>query len=127
MIYYIRKLLFARRSNMIGEYDKAKKILNKYNQKHIIEFLKSPDGSINNELVKQVLNIDFDELKELYNKTFESLYVDLEELEPIAGINPRKLAKETLEEYEKIGIDIIKSNKFAVSTMAGGQGTRLRL
>ena len=121
------KLLFARRNNMIGEYDKAKKILNKYNQKHIIKFLKSPDGNINIELVKQVLSIDFEELKDLYNKTFESLYVDLEELQPIAGINPRKLAKKMLDEYEKIGIDIIKSNKFAVSTMAGGQGTRLRL
>ena len=121
------KLLFARRNNMIGEYDKAKKILNKYNQKHIIKFLKSPDGNINIELVKQVLSIDFEELKDLYNKTFESLYVDLEELQPIAGVNPNKLSVEELEKYENTGIEIIKNNKFAVATMAGGQGTRLRI
>ncbi len=112
---------------MIGEYDKAKKILNKYNQKHIIKFLKSPDGNINIELVKQVLSIDFEELKDLYNKTFESLYVDLEELQPIAGVNPNKLSVEELEKYENTGIEIIKNNKFAVATMAGGQGTRLRI
>lgn len=112
---------------MNNKYDKAKKILNKYNQKHVIQFLKLPDETINDTLVDQVLSIDFEELKELYNKTFESLYVDLEELQPIAGINPNKLSAEELEKYENIGIEIIKNNKFAVATMAGGQGTRLRI
>lgn len=112
---------------MNNKYDRAKKILNKYNQKHVIQFLKFPGEIINNELIEQVLSIDFEELKELYNKTFESLYVDLEELQPIAGINPDKLSKEELEKYENIGIEIIKNNKFAVATMAGGQGTRLRI
>lgn len=112
---------------MNNKYDRAKKILNKYNQKHVIQFLKFPGEIINNELIEQVLSIDFEELKELYNKTFESLYVDLEELQPIAGINPDKLSKEELGKYENIGIEIIKNNKFAVATMAGGQGTRLRI
>ena len=110
---------------MNNKYDKAKKILNKYNQEHVVQFLKFQDGSINNELVEQILSIDFEELKELYDKTFESLYVDLEELQPIAGVNPNKLSVEELEKYENIGIEIIKNNKFAVATMAGGQGTRL--
>ena len=112
---------------MNNKYDKAKKILNKYNQEHVVQFLKFQDGSINNELVEQILSIDFEELKELYDKTFESLYVDLEELQPIAGVNPNKLSVEELEKYENIGIEIIKNNKFAVATMAGGQGTRLRI
>ncbi len=112
---------------MNNKYDKAKKTLNKYNQKHVIQFLKFPDETINVKLVDQVLSIDFEELRELYNKTFESLYVDLEELQPIAGINPNKLSKEELEKYENIGVELIKENKFAVATMAGGQGTRLRI
>ena len=66
------------------------------------------------------------ELKELYEKTFEDIYVDLEQLEPIRGVNPDKLPKEKLDEYEQIATKIIKQNKFAVATMAGGQGTRLR-
>lgn len=112
---------------MNSEYNKAKEILNKYNQKHVIQFLKTSEGDVNCNLVKQILDIDFEELKELYNKTFEDLYVDLEELQPIAGINPNKISQEKLKEYEDIGVELIKNNKFAVSTMAGGQGTRLRI
>lgn len=112
---------------MNSEYNKANEILNKYNQNHIKQFLKFPDGNFNCNLIKQILDMDFEGLKELYNKTFEDLYVDLEELQPIAGINPNKISQEKLKEYEDIGVELIKNNKFAVSTMAGGQGTRLRI
>ena len=111
---------------MENNYEKAKKILKKYKQEHIIKFIDSSDVKIKELLINQVLNIDFDELKELYEKTFDELYVDLEELQPIAGVNPDKLSNEELKNYKKIGENIIKNNKFAVATMAGGQGTRLR-
>ncbi len=107
-------------------YSKAKEILQKYNQLHIIKAIDNASEEIKNKLINQVLNIDFEELKELYNKIFEDLYVDLEQLHPISGVNPDKLKKEELEHYKKVGEDIIKNNKFAVATMAGGQGTRLR-
>ena len=110
---------------MINNYEKVKEILNKYNQNHVIQFIEASNDKIKEKLVEQVLKINFEELKELYNKSFEDIYVDLEELQPIAGLNPDKLAQEELKEIEKIGVEIIKSNKFAVSTMAGGQGTRL--
>lgn len=106
--------------------NKAKEILKKYKQEHIIELIDKSDVIVKNKLINQVLNIDFEEIKELYDKTFEDLYVDLEELQPIVGVNPDRLTMEELENYEKIGTDIIKNNKFAVATMAGGQGTRLR-
>lgn len=111
---------------MENNYMKAKEILNKYKQEHIIEFIDKSDKDTKSKLIEQVLRIDFEELKELYNKTFEDLYVDLEELQPITGVNPDRLTAEDLEEYIKVGTEIIKSNKFAVATMAGGQGTRLR-
>jgi len=106
--------------------NKAKEILKQYKQEHIIEVINKSNMIIKDKLINQVLNIDFEELKALYEKTFEDIYVDLEELQPIAGVNPDRLTSEELTNYKKIGSDIIKSNKFAVATMAGGQGTRLR-
>lgn len=111
---------------MENNYNKVKEILKAYKQEHIINVIDKSDVHTKNKLINQVLNIDFEELKELFDKTFEDLYVDLEELHPIAGVNPDRLTDEELENYKKIGIDIIKNNKFAVATMAGGQGTRLR-
>lgn len=111
---------------MDNNYDKAKELLEKYKQEHIIKFIDNSSLEIKDKLIEQVLRIDFEELKELYDKTFENLYVDLEELQPIEGVNPDRLSKEKLEIYKEAGIDIIKNNKFAVATMAGGQGTRLR-
>ncbi len=107
-------------------YNKAKNILKEYKQDKIIEYMENANLEEKAKISNQVLRIDFEELKELYEKTFEDIYVDLEELHPISGINPDRLSKEELEKYEKIGAEILKSNKFAVATMAGGQGTRLR-
>ena len=111
---------------METNYEKAKKILKEYKQEHIINFMTDLDNVSKNNLINQVLRIDFEELKELYQKTFENIYVDLEEMQPITGVNPEKLTSKELQNYEELGIDIIKNNKFAVVTMAGGQGTRLR-
>lgn len=111
----------------MDNYEKAKSLLKKYNQQQIIAIADKMSEEKKEMLAEQVLKIDFEELKELYNKTFEDLYVDLEELQPIAGINPNKISKEKLKEYEAVGEELIKNNKFAVATMAGGQGTRLRI
>lgn len=97
----------------------AEKILKEYNQEHIIPFLE------NEKVVKQVLNINFEELENLYKKAKSNIKIKTEKIEPISAINPDKLSKEDIENYTKEGINIIKNNKFAAVTMAGGQGTRL--
>lgn len=107
---------------MDTNFNKAKKILEKNNQMHVIPFLKNGK---NDAIINQILNIDFKELNNLYKKTKENNIVKKDELSPITALNPKKLSKKELEELEKIGQDIVKNNKFAVSTMAGGQGTRL--
>ena len=111
---------------MEKKYEKSKEILKRYKQEHVIKFIDNSDIKTKNELIEQVLRVNFKELEELYQKTFEDLYVDLEEMNPIKGVNPDNLTKQELQQFEKVGIEIIKNNKFAVCTMAGGQGTRLR-
>lgn len=111
---------------MNSKYEEAKEILKNYNQTHILSFMNKLDKDRKENLIEQILKIDFEELKKLYEKTFEDVYVDLEELKPITGINPDNLKKQEIEEIKNIATNIIKDNKYAVVTMAGGQGTRLR-
>ena len=110
---------------MNNKYEKAKEILKKYNQEHVINYINKADLNIREKLINQILNIDFEELKELYKKTTESINNNISNLEPISGINPEKLSDKEKKEIIDIGEKIIKSNKYAVATMAGGQGTRL--
>ena len=85
----------------MNNYENAKKILKKYNQQQVISIADKMPQEKQEMLAEQVLKIDFEELKELYEKTFENIYVDLEQLEPIRGVNPNKLPKEKIEEYIK--------------------------
>lgn len=108
---------------MDNKFNDAKLLLEKNNQKHIIPFL---ENGKNVKLIDQILKIDFEELNELYEKTKEVCSVKKDELFPITALNPNRLSKQEIDDIEKFGVEIVKNNKFAVSTMAGGQGTRLR-
>ena len=95
---------------------KAKQILEKYNQTHIIPFLE--EGK-NTKLINQILETNFEALKDLYNKTKGKKSLKTSNIEPIIAFNPDKLPKKELDKIKNIGEEIIKQNKFAVSTMAG--------
>ena len=98
--------------------EKARDLLKKYDQNHI--------NLENDGVIDQILQIDFEQLQELYEETKTSVKIkDIENLEPVKAINPEKIEKEELEKYIKLGEDKIKSGKFAIAIMAGGQGSRL--
>lgn len=63
--------------------------------------------------------------KKIFEETKKEVKIDLGEITPINYVDKKKLKKEEIEKFEKIGEEIIKSNEYAVVTMAGGQGTRL--
>ena len=111
---------------MTSSIQKAKEILIRYKQDHIASFMDSLSNEKQVELANQVLKIDFEEMKNLYKMTEEDIYTDLEEILPITAVNPDRLTKDEKQKYIDIGEKIIKDNKYALVTMAGGQGTRLR-
>lgn len=99
--------------------EEARKILEKYGQQHIkVE---------TEELADQVLKIDFEQLHELYEQAINKTNIinNIDDIKPVKAINPEKIDSKELEEYIKTGEDVVKTGKFAIAIMAGGQGSRL--
>ena len=107
------------------EDEKVIENLKKYNQTRTLKILENVDKIAKNKIIEQLKDINFPQLKELYNNIKEEAEVNVGELKPIKSLNPDKISKEERETYEEIGAEVVRNKKFAVATMSGGQGTRL--
>ena len=107
------------------EYEEAKKKLQKYGQEQVLNRYKYLSDEKKEKLINQIKNIDFDQIKELFDITQKSVKRIDGEVSSINFVDKSKLSKEEYEKYYDIGSRIIKDGKYAVVTMAGGQGTRL--
>lgn len=110
---------------MNEKYNKAMEILEDNNQNGVLEIFKKLDDEKKLQLAEEIINLNFPELIKLYNETKENVEILDKKIEHVKYVDKYKIDKKELEEYNKIGIDIIKNNQYAVVTMAGGQGTRL--
>ncbi len=104
---------------------KVKELLKKYNQEQLLRCYDNLIESKKEELLDQILKIDFNHMQKLYEETKTKKDFKNFDIKPLAYIDKEKLEKNEKETYEKEGIEIIKNGKYAVVTMAGGQGTRL--
>ncbi len=107
------------------DYKSIENLLKANNQEHIIDFLNKLDGDKKDKLIRQIEKIDFEQLQELYENTKREVEIKENIIETIKYSDKEKLSYEERNRYDSIGEQIIKSNKYAVVTMAGGQGTRL--
>lgn len=101
------------------------KKLQKYNQLHILNLLNLLEGNEKKQLEEQILSINFEQIKNIYEKIKKDNYVLSKNIKPINYINKQSIEQEKKDFLQKIGEEIIKNNRYAVVTMAGGQGTRL--
>lgn len=99
--------------------NEARKMLTKYEQNHVkVE---------TEELANQILNIDFEQISELYEEILNpSLIKDIENIEPVKAMNPINIDKEEIDNYITLGEKTVKEGKFAVAIMAGGQRYKIR-
>lgn len=109
----------------MNDIERAKEILQKYNQNHIVNLFDKLNEEKQVELAKQVLNIDFHKILELYENTKKEIEIKEKTITPIEYLDKAKLSDAEQEKYNKLGEDILKKGEYAVVTMAGGQGTRL--
>ena len=104
---------------------KVKELLKKYNQEHLLSAYDEFDDIQKESLLDQILDIDFEQMEKLYQKTQRPIEMGEVKVEPISYKDKYKMPAEEFEKYKKIGEEEIKNGKLAAVTMAGGQGTRL--
>lgn len=103
----------------------AIELLREYNQEHIIKLLEKLNEEKQEELVKQILGIDFYQISELYNNTKKEIEFKESKIEPLKYLDKAKLTESQRTKFDELGAASVKAGEYAVVTMAGGQGTRL--
>ena len=106
-------------------YLEVKEILKKYNQEHLILNYEKFNKEEKENLLNQILEINFELINKLYEQTKIKEEKENSKIEPVVYTDKDCLTKEQKEYYKEIGTNEIKSGKLAAVTMAGGQGTRL--
>lgn len=102
------------------------KKLKEYNQEEIINLVNERFSNEESEkLFEQIERIDLNQITDLYKNAKKIPEIDESKIEHIQYKDLNSLSEDEFKKYKQIGIDVIKNNKYAVITMAGGQGTRL--
>ena len=107
------------------ELSQAKMILKENKQENVLKFLDKIADNKKEKIVKQILNLDFEQLKKLYEETKTEPEILEKKIEHIGYVDEYKLTEEKKDRYTALGEKVIKNSQYAVVTMAGGQGTRL--
>ena len=103
----------------------VKSILKKYDQEHLLNFYGELTDSQKTFLLNQILNIDSEEILQLYEESKVEIYRSTEEIEPLKYVDKQALPSYKAKQYCNTGIKAIKSGNIGVITLAGGQGSRL--
>ena len=104
---------------------KAKDILKKYHQEHLLYFYNELSDDEKNKLLNQIFSIDFEQIFRLYDNSMTDNFALTQKLSPLEHFEKSSFSKSEIDRYVSIGENVLKQNSFAVVTMAGGQGSRL--
>ena len=101
--------------------------LKKYNQEHILKYFDLVNEEKKQDIIKQIESIDFEQLKNLYNISNSNIDKAVKGviIEHVPFVDKYKQDEDALSNMKEQGENVICSGKYAVVTMAGGQGTRL--
>ncbi len=103
-------------------YEQAKALLQEKNQLQLLKYYDELDAAGKEKLLTAIENLTWDFEDALANP--EDLSGKDRIIEPIDGLRLADIEKRKAE-FDKIGVDAIKSGKVAAVLLAGGMGTRL--
>lgn len=106
---------------MEEKYMLVKEKLKKYNQEQLLSNYENLDTEDKNKLLDEVLQLNLEQINNLYKNIENGENKPCKNIEPISFIEKDKLSNDEKNKYEKIGKEIIKNGEYAVITMAGGQ------
>lgn len=118
----------------MNKYNEIFEKLKKYNQTHLLNFYNELTCDEQEELLSDIENTDFEEITNIFNSNEQdhTFLIEKEDnnstnyiIEQMETIDKYNLTESEKENYNKLGQELIKNNKVAVCTMAGGQGSRL--
>ena len=107
------------------EYMSALNKLKRYNQEQLLDRYKYLTDEKKKVIINQIKNIDFDQIEELYSNREKKVDKEENQITNIEYVDKSKLSKVEYKKYYELGKKEIEDGKYAVVTMAGGQGTRL--
>ena len=100
--------------------------LEKNNQNEIINLMTNVySDEENKKIASQIERINIEKVMDLYDNASNIPFIDQSKIEHIGYTDLSSLDEEKFKSLKTAGEDVIKSGKYAVITMAGGQGTRL--
>lgn len=100
--------------------------LRKYNQEHLLDFYDELDDFKRECLLSQLDSIDFEKVTGLY-RDLKTISIPTDEvIEPLDYFVKKDIGIKERRGLENYGTSVLKLGHYAVITMAGGQGTRLR-
>ena len=105
--------------------DEIQKKLNKYNQSHLLNFLSELTDYEKEQLLRQLVNIDYEKINTLFNSLKDFTIPTDEIIEPLDYYIKDDFTDSEKNQLSEIGNNILQQNNYAIVTMAGGQGTRL--
>ena len=107
------------------EYIEALKKLKHYGQEQLLDRYNYLDDVKKEKIIHQIKHIDFDQIMDLYKNKDKKVDEKEANITNIEYTDKAKLSKEEYKKYYDLGKKVIEDGKYAVVTMAGGQGTRL--
>ena len=110
-------------------FSRARRKLESVGQAHVLQFFEQLDHAGKGQLLEQIESVDWSEISRLVKthvkkKTVFELPAALEPAPWYPNVPPPEL-KDKYRQAQQLGEQLVRDNKLAVFTVAGGQGTRL--
>lgn len=114
---------------LTDRFSRAHRKLESVGQAHVLQFFEQNDHAGKQQLLEQIESVDWSEVACLIKTHVEkkSVFELPEALEPAPwhpNVPPPEL-KDKYKQAQQLGEQLVRDNKLAVFTVAGGQGTRL--